>query len=317
MSTMALSFDFEHTVTAPFRMQPGLRRLAADTPQLTPVAAGSRHLREKVAVLQRWPTEALLTSPGADPTPALDALAAHAAQAHPTAWQVQPDGRWHAPVLGCTVAPDGTLQADPGAWAEPARALAALPAPLRRSALLALAFAEDLALVDGRDGSLAWLAVCLPSHWAPRDKIGRRFAEAHAPVADADRVRQAGAHLMKLVCGPDAWERFVWTITDSPWLHGHPDRAPHAWPRDLDPGRPGDAWFRTEHQCFLPLPALQQAIFTIGVQVRPLAEAVDTPERAQALHDTLASMSPAVLAYRALDGVQGPLLRWLAARAAA
>lgn len=314
---MALSFDFDHAVKAPFRMQPGLRRLAPGTAQLTPVAAGSRHLREKLAVLQRWPSQALLTAPGADPTPALQALSSIAAEAHRDTWQVAPDDTWHAPVLGCSVAPDGSLQTDAASWAEPARALAALPPGLRRSALLALAFAEDLALVDAVSGSLPWLAVCLPSHWAPRDKIGQRFAEAHAPVAEADMVRQAGAHLMKLVCGPDAWERFVWTITDSPWLHGHPDRAPHAWPRDLDPGRPGDVWFRTEHQCFIPMPALQQAVFTIGVQVRPLDKAVDTPARAQALHDALESMSPAVLAYRALDRVREPLLHWLAARAAA
>ena len=43
-----MSFDFDAAVTAPFRMQPGLRRLAPGTPQLTPLAPGSRHQREKM-----------------------------------------------------------------------------------------------------------------------------------------------------------------------------------------------------------------------------------------------------------------------------
>lgn len=312
-----MSFDFDHAVQAPFRMQPGLRRLGADAPPaLTPSGPGSRHLREKLAVLQRWPDEALLCQSGFDPGPALDALALEAARLHPQAWAVTPAGHWQALRLGCAVAPDGTLQTTEGAWVEVGRALAALPAGQRRAALLALAFIEDLAIVDGQRASLPWLAVCLPSHWAPRDKVGRSFAEAHAPVADAELLRQAGAHLMKLVCGPGGWERFVWTVSDHPWLHAHPDRAGcHPWPPGFDPAAPGSAWWRTERQSFIALPELGQAVFTIQVQVQPLAQAIDSPAKARRLHDSLASMSEAVLAYRGLSAVREPLLRWLAAQA--
>jgi hypothetical protein len=61
---------------------------------------------------------------------------------------------------------------------------------------------------------------------------------------------------------------------------------------------------------------VRQAIFTIQVALRPLAEAVDTPQRAAALHAAIESMSPAVLAYRGLCAVRDPLLRWLGARCA-
>ncbi len=47
-----------------------------------------------------------------------------------------------------------------------------------------LAFEEDLAVLDGDTGTLPWLCVCLPSHWAPEDKLGLSFAALHAPVAD-------------------------------------------------------------------------------------------------------------------------------------
>ena len=54
-----MPFDFDAAVSAPFRMQPGLRRLAPGTPQLTPLAPGSRHQREKLAVLSAFPELAL------------------------------------------------------------------------------------------------------------------------------------------------------------------------------------------------------------------------------------------------------------------
>ena len=45
-----MPFDFNH-VSVPFRMQPGLRRIAPGSAQLTPTTNSSRHLREKIAVL--------------------------------------------------------------------------------------------------------------------------------------------------------------------------------------------------------------------------------------------------------------------------
>ena len=58
------------------------------------------------------------------------------------------------------------------------------------------------------------------------------------------------------------------------------------------------------------------AVFTIHVELRPLAQAAQDPARAAALHAAIASMSEAVLAYRNLDAARGPLLGWLAAQAA-
>ena len=76
-----------------------------------------------------------------------------------------------------------------------------------------------------------------------------------------------------------------------------------------------EATFRTERQTFIPLPQQRQAVFTIGVESRPLTLAIDSPKRARRLHDALASMTPAVLAYRGLTDARARLLAWLAARA--
>jgi hypothetical protein len=57
-------------------------------------------------------------------------------------------------------------------------------------------------------------------------------------------------------------------------------------------------------------------VFTIRVMLQPLTEAVGTAEDAQRLHEALASMSEAVLAYKNLTPARDRLLAWLAARSA-
>lgn len=313
----SMSFDFDAAVQAPFRMQPGLRRLAPGAPQLTPLPPGSRHQREKLAVLSAFADQALVARPGFDAAPALAALCRQAATEHPDhfGW----DGRAAAAAkLGVRVT-DGEVQhLSSGAFGlgdEVPRCIALQAPAWRLPALLALTFAEDLAIVDASDASVPWMAVALPSHWAPEDKVGLHFAQVHAPVADGERVRQGGEALMRLVSAAERWERFVWNVTDHPRLHAHPRRvAAQRWQHD--PGAAGlpRAWFRSERQTFIPLPERAQSVFTIAVEVQPLAEVIDSRERAQRLADAVASMSPEVLAYRGLTSVRDALLGWLATR---
>jgi len=318
------SFDFDAAFSAPFRMQPGLRRLADGASQLTPNVAPERgtacHLREKLAVLQAFPAQALLSRDGFDARPALDALAHHAAREHSQAFAIDTT-TWRAPILGWAVDPAGSVhELEPGRtpWPEVGDCLLALPAHWRRATLLSLAFAEDFAIIDGSDATIPWLAVALPSHWAPEHKVGRSFAEVHSPMADNRLITGAASHLARLVTGSERWERLVWTIARHPRLHAHPDRVdPAPWPDHLE----GDAlaalaWWRTERQSFIPVHGLQQAVFVIHVEVHPLAQALADPARAARLHDALASMSPAVLEYRGLAAVRDRLLRWLAGRSA-
>ena len=312
-----MHFDFDTAVSAPFRMQPGLRRLAPGSAQLTPLGPGCRHQREKLAVLTAFAPQALVARDGFDAWPALQALCQQAAAEHPQAWSW--DGEQaHALHLGCAVNVQGHIKPSSagvfGLGDEVSRCLEGLPPPWRLTGLLCLAFAEDFALVDGRDATIPWLAVCLPSHWAPETKVGHPFAAVHAPVADNALLIRAAESLTRLVCGEDRWERFVWNVTDNPRLHAHPERVGHdRWAGT----RVESAWWRTERQTFIPLPHLQQAVFTIHVQVQLLTEALDTPLRAQALHDAVASMSAEVLRYRGLHAVREPLLLWLATRAGA
>ena len=90
-----------------------------------------------------------------------------------------------------------------------------------------------------------------------------------------------------------------------------------AWPAADDPAVfAGQCWLRAERQTFFPVgQGTRQAVFTIRVMLRPLADAIEAPWQARRLRDSLASMSPAVLAYKNLTVARAPLLRWLEAKA--
>lgn len=261
-----MDFDLGQ-IAVPFRMQPGLRRIAAQAVGLTPLAAGSPLYGEKLAVLAASQSRHAVA--GFDPAPALAAIAAQAP-------------RWR----------------DSGT-------------PLE------LAFEEDFAVLDGASGTLAWLCVCVPSHWAPEDKLGLDFAALHAPVADNAALLAASRQLVALATGGDCWERAVWTVSPSPRHDQHPRRHLRApWP----PAQDADAfaqqcWLRAERQVFFPVgQGTRQAVFAIRVMLQPMAQAVGGAAQAQRLHDSLASMSQAVLDYKNLAAAREPLLRWLRGR---
>ena len=180
-----------------------------------------------------------------------------------------------------------------------------------------LAFEEDLAVLDGASATLPWLCVCVPSHWAPEDKVGLDFAALHGPVADNAALLAASRQLVGLVTGGECWERHVWTISPSGRHDQHPRRQPRiAWPAPGDPAAfAAQCWLRAERQTFFPVgQGTRQAVFTIRVMLEPLPQALAAPWQARRLHDALASMSAAVLAYKNLAEARAPLLRWLESR---
>lgn len=285
-------FDFS-AVTSPFRMQPGMRRLAPGSRQLTPADPAGAHLREKLQVLRTRPQTAMLKAEGFDPGAALEALRqqAIAEGISPALHNAHPD------VNECV----GRLDSQ---WQPAAR--------------LSLAFEEDFAILDGNTGCIPWMAVCLPSQWAPEEKIGLHFAQVHAPVADNQLLLAASEHLLRLATDGSRWERFVWTITPHSRLSAHPAHTSTAgWQAQASAAQLAEAaFFRSERQTFIPVAGAPQAVFTIHVEVDPLADLVDSPSKAKQLHDALSSMSPAVLAYRRLTDARDRLMAWLAFRAA-
>lgn len=211
----------------------------------------------------------------------------------------------------------------PGFDAAPALATIAAHASFtQQSQSLELAFEEDFVVLDGTTGTIPWLCVSLPSHWAPEDKLGLSLAEIHAPVADNAALLAASAGLVNLVTKGGYWERHVWTLTPSPRYDQHPGRHRRTpWPdtNDID-AFAALCHLRVERQAFLPVSdaqgaLLRQAVFTIRVMLEPLTKVICTAEDMLRLHDALASMSDAVLEYKNLLSARARLLHWLTYRA--
>ena len=309
-----MNFDYQAAVVAPFRMHPGLRRLDPAASHFTPLTPRGRHQREKLAVLSAFAPQALVSAPDFDATPALARVCEQAALEHPEAFAW--DGRTAtALTLGVSVTQERVLETGTGAFGlgdEIGRCLRGLPPTWRLTGLLALSFAQDLAIVQGPTGRVPWMAVALPSHWDPAEKVGRHFNEIHAPVADPHLLLAAGERLMQLVCGPQSFERFVWNVTGHPRLHAHPERVdPVRWPAGDETDFATQAWWRTERQTFLPMPDAGLAVFTIEVEVQPLHRAIAHAGNARALSDAVGTMSEAVLEYRSLTPIKQALLQWL------
>jgi Haem-dependent oxidative N-demethylase, alpha subunit-like len=261
-----MDFDFSN-ITVPFRMQPGLQRVAKNEPWLTRLDPTSKLYAEKLAVVRAGQSRHIVT--GFDPEPALAAIAA----------------------------------CDPGS-----PAACAAPKPIE------LAFEEDFAVLDGTTGTVPWLCVCVPSHWAPEDKLGLDFAALHGPVADNSALLAASPQLVGLVTAGECWERYVWTISPSARYDQHPRRHARApWPAVADPQAfAQQCWLRAERQTFSPVgQGTRQAVFAIRVMVQPLTRFIQTPAQARRMRDSLASMSQAVIEYKSLAAARERLLLWL------
>jgi len=166
---------------------------------------------------------------------------------------------------------------DAGPVEQTVRAVAGLQAD--EAGPLALLIEEDLAVLDGASGTLPWLSICTPSHWAPEDKLGLHWSAVHAPVADNTALMAAQRQLIALSTN-------------------------------------GQCWLRVERQGFFPVQGRPgQAVFSIRLQLERLDRSASEPARAARLHEWLATMSPAVADYKGLSPARDRLLQFLAERA--
>ena len=291
MSTLTPATLVPWAVSSPFRMRPGLARLAAGghAPAELPTlfvrdALASAYAGHKRAALQAHRARCQIGQ--ADPA-VLQAIA--------DAYQAQ---------TGVGLAP--------GADA------------------LALGLQEDFVILhdetDGETGARTlrtrFLSVCFPSNWSPAEKHGLDFAAIHAPVADNALLQAGGQGIVDMAFRQAPMLRHVWLLTPSGDLPQHPETRRTRWEDALAaadaPGASGrlidQVFYRVERQTTLPLPALQRGVFFIRVLVCPLGEALGVgPGRAAQLAEALASMSEAVVAYRGMGAVRERLCAELGA----
>ena len=167
---------------------------------------------------------------------------------------------------------------------------------------------EDLAVIQ-REGDRHWLAaihLCFPNHWAAEDKIGKTFAEIHAPVAGIEPInRQVDKLVDAMIHATDGYVRFVWGISTDNELNHHPGSARG---RHFDPANPR-AFLRIERQTIWGFPEVEASLFTIRTYFEDLAK-IEPDKRAKVI-SAIESMTPASLVYKGLAESRDDLLAWM------
>jgi dimethylamine monooxygenase subunit A len=267
-------------VSAPFRMRPNLEKLDSTSPalllhdELLPVYA-----RERTRIITEHTERAIVGNASDSVLRAISDLPAVGAACRE--------------LLG--VAVNHSRQAAPTAQS------------------IAYQLQEDFVILNNENNTLRteYLSVCFPSRWDPREKLGLDFAAIHSPVADNQMLQAAGPSIMAMAFIKQSMLRHVWLIVPSASLAQHPEQNDYSWARTLADPSPllPRLFFRVERQTTWPLPQLDRAVFFIRVMMCPLVDVLGVePERALQLSETLASMSPAVVAYRGMTDAMPRLL---------
>lgn len=155
----------------------------------------------------------------------------------------------------------------------------------------ALCIPDDLCLlmrspVDGHY-RLASACVCAPSYWSLPQMLGRTLPALHTGVADmtpalAGRIDAFFQGLR----ATDLFERRNWSV------HGSPQR----WqPRPATGESLGRLWMRSERQTLRRV-GPDAVLFTIRVEIAPLAEIAGLPKVREALERALALLDGPTLA---------------------
>ena len=209
------------------------------------------------------------------------------------------------------------LQETEGLFAEPAEGPAGVgePLPADRLKSLSLRWEPDLLLLR-RDASgefrLVAGAVCFPSAWDLREKIGHTVEAIHAGVPTLNATLGSRIHtfLDRLPPG-QTFERDNWGLAAHGERNAHPDRA---LPRLTAEATLETTWLRLEHQAFRMLPQSRGLLFAIHLTAHPLARVLRTPEDSRRLASQLRSMPDAIAAYKGILTARETLIRQLEQR---
>jgi hypothetical protein len=155
---------------------------------------------------------------------------------------------------------------------------------------------EDVAIL--KDGHLHAIGFCFPSGFYPAQKLGLSFFDMHLPVGDGETLRRSSEKVSALISKQDAmFRRYVWTLTSLPSLSQLPSYT-RSTPQSIS-----DLYFRTETQTTVGIGG-DICLFFVKINMHPLQEVWDDPEKRTLIVDSINSMSEAVLDYKNLAQIK-------------
>lgn len=323
-----------------YEVGPGMRRFGqagqgfeAEEGHFQPDANLGAVLAAKLAVLRRAPRESHLIAPEMTPAEeaglrqALFATFALLAAEHPRMATLEPNGvTLHH--LGLRLADWSTdspqIEQVGAGWAELRQVasqvrewLAGCQGLFLLGDTLGLAVQEDLAIVRGPASPagdlLEWTHVCLPSGWAPAEKIGRSFGAVHAPVSHSEPLLSSQHQIVRAMIHAGPFVRYVWGLhPDDALCHNPRLHRAAPWSSTASPAELAEqAYFRVERQTTHGFAALNRALFTIRYWVEPLVQTAMDPWQRERLASALEGMDEESLRYKGLTKARNRLRHWL------
>ena len=149
--------------------------------------------------------------------------------------------------------------------------------------------------------------VVFPSHWALADKIGLTLLEVHSvvPGLNAAIGPAIDKYLDKIKPGFAAG-RPNWGLAATDAWNLHPSVGA---PKLVAGMTPDQMWLRVERQILTPLPKTGAMLFGIRIERMRLDRVLADPEVRRRFHHAIATMPPAVAAYKGLTKVLSALLQ--------
>ncbi|OGY55459.1 MAG: hypothetical protein A2912_01500 [Candidatus Buchananbacteria bacterium RIFCSPLOWO2_01_FULL_40_23b] len=177
---------------------------------------------------------------------------------------------------------------------------------------LTLYIQEDLAIIEQTSDSniIRYLHISSPNYWAPEEKIGKTFAQIHAPVAGMDLTLEQ--KIVNAITTKGPYVRFAWGITTDTQLNHHPlpppDTPSELWHgRTFNPSNP-KAYLRIERQVTIPFPQHNAALFLIHPYFTDIATL--SKEHKLSLLNAINSMTTKQKEYKGLTDKE-ELITWI------
>jgi hypothetical protein len=156
---------------------------------------------------------------------------------------------------------------------------------------------EDLCILRRRDDgwNLRAAAVCFPSYWSLKEKMGKPLDMIHGPVpqltSDINEVITSKLDALEV---DKPVERFNWTLTDDMQLH-----QPNSIRRNIPPNH-HKFFVRVERQTMMMLRS-GDILFTIRTYLNPLRAITQDQVLSTGLQNSILNTDPEVLNYRGID----------------
>ena len=141
-------------------------------------------------------------------------------------------------------------------------------------------------------------AVCFPSRWSLKEKMGKSPEMVHAPVPDFSKIQAPTKNFIEKLTPERPMWRLNWTIHDSDELFCP---GPHSSGKKLDRRNVIENCFlRVERQTLSRLPSTGAIAFSIRTHLNPLPEVIDTPEKKEMLRLSLEGLPEETASYRGM-----------------